>query len=200
MPYFSMLRPAAILAISLCTIVESQQPNAGVIRFKGVGVDVATQSRFLIIQAEDLGMAHSIDKATFEALEKGWVNSAGVLVPAPWFPEVLRWSRSHPSADLGVQLDLNADWSSYRWRPLSGVQKQSGITDSGGYLSSSSAYVAQNANVADVETELRAQVDVAQRAGMPVIHSGKNALDFSIPSSVYSSFLSCVRNPSTSSR
>jgi len=51
-------------------------------------------------------MAHSIDKASFEALEKGWVTTAGILVPGPWFPEVLRWSRSHPNADLGVRLDL----------------------------------------------------------------------------------------------
>ena len=58
--------------------------------------------RLLVIQTEDLGMAHSIDKASFEALEKGWVTTAGILVPGPWFPEVLRWSHNHPNADLGI--------------------------------------------------------------------------------------------------
>ena len=76
-------------------------------------------------------MAHSIDKASFEALEKGWVTTAGILVPGPWFPEVLRWSRNHPNADLGIRLDLNADWSSYRWRPVSGLHRGSGLTDPG---------------------------------------------------------------------
>ena len=94
----------------------------------------AAGARLLVIQAEDLGMAHSIDKASFEALEKGWVTTAGILVPGPWFPEVLRWSRSHPNADLGVWLDLNSDWSSYRWRPVSGLERGSGLTDPGGYL------------------------------------------------------------------
>jgi len=79
-------------------------------RFEAYGPN----ARFLIIQAEDLGMAHSIDKASFEALEKGWVTSAGVLVPGPWFPEVVRWSKRHPRADIGIRLDLNSDWSSYR--------------------------------------------------------------------------------------
>ena len=74
----------------------------------GYGAD----ARLLVIQAEDLGMAHSIDKAGFEALEKGWVTSAGILVPGPWFPEVLRWSRNHPSADLGIHLHLKTDSSS----------------------------------------------------------------------------------------
>jgi hypothetical protein len=130
----------------------------------------AADSRLLVIQAEDLGMAHSIDKASFEALEKGWVTTAGILVPGPWFPEVLRWSRSHPNADLGVRLDLNSDWSSYRWRPVSGLQRGSGLTDPGGYLSSSQISVAQHATPAEVEGELRAQIDMAKRAGIPITH------------------------------
>jgi hypothetical protein len=130
----------------------------------------AADARVLVIQAEDLGMAHSIDKASFEALEKGWVTSAGVLVPGPWFPEVLRWSRSHPNSDLGMRLDLNADWSSYRWRPVSGAQKGSGLTDPGGYLSSSQIFVSQHATPAEVESELRAQIDMAKRAGIQITH------------------------------
>ena len=62
-----------------------------------------SSSRFLVIEAEDLGMAHSIDKASFAAFENGWVTSAGVLAPAPWFPEVVRWARTHPNSDLGLQ-------------------------------------------------------------------------------------------------
>jgi predicted glycoside hydrolase/deacetylase ChbG (UPF0249 family) len=127
-------------------------------------------ARLLVIEAEDLGMAHSVDKASFEALEKGWVTTAGILVPGPWFPEVLRWSRNHPNADLGVRLDLNADWSSYRWRPVSGLQRGSGLTDPGGYLSSSSVNVAKHATPAEVEDETRAQIEMAKRAGIPISH------------------------------
>jgi len=130
----------------------------------------AADARLLVIQAEDLGMAHSIDKASFEALEKGWVTTAGILVPGPWFPEVLRWSRNHPHADLGIRLDLNSDWSSYRWRPISNLQKGSGLTDPGGYLSSSQAYVAQHATPAEAEGEVRAQIEMAKRAGIPISH------------------------------
>jgi predicted glycoside hydrolase/deacetylase ChbG (UPF0249 family) len=129
-----------------------------------------TNTRHLLIEAEDLGMSHSIDKASFEALEKGWVTTAGILVPGPWFPEVLRWSRSYPNADLGIRLDLNSDWSSYRWRPVSGLQRGSGLTDPGGYLPSTERYVAQHATPAEVEGEARAQIDMAKRAGIPITH------------------------------
>jgi hypothetical protein len=145
-------------------------------------------ARVLVIQAEDLGMAHSIDKASFEALEKGWVTSAGVLVPGPWFPEVLRWSRSHPNADLGIRLDLNADWSSYRWRPVSSLQKGSGLTDPGGYLSSSSVLVAQHATPAEVEGELRAQIDMAKRAGMQITHLDDHMRTLMVTQALFQSY------------
>jgi predicted glycoside hydrolase/deacetylase ChbG (UPF0249 family) len=158
------------LAVGLCAWAAAQQASTTRPKTVVENLGYATGARLLVIQAEDLGMAHSIDKASFEALEKGWVTAAGVLVPGPWFPEVLRWSRSHPNADLGVRLDLNADWSSYRWRPVSGLQKGSGLTDQGGYLSSSSVTVAQHATPAEVEGELRAQIDMAKRAGIQISH------------------------------
>jgi hypothetical protein len=157
-------------AIGLCLSGTAQQALPVQQKTVAEALGYAADARVLVIQAEDLGMAHSIDKASFEALEKGWVTSAGVLVPGPWFPEVLRWSRSHPNADLGIRLDLNADWSSYRWRPISRLQKESGLTDPGGYLSSSSAAVAQHSTAEEVEGELRAQIDMAKRAGIPVTH------------------------------
>jgi hypothetical protein len=131
-------------------------------------------ARLLMIEAEDLGMAHSIDKASFEALEKGWVTTAGILVPAPWFPEVARWARNHPAADLGIQLDLNSDWSSFRWRPVSNLPKGEGIVDPSGYMMTSDQYVAVHADPASAEGEVRAQLDLAKKAGISLSHLDKH--------------------------
>jgi len=129
-------------------------------------------SRLLVIEAEDLGLAHSIDRATFEALDKGWVTTAEVLVPAPWFGEVARWAKAHPNADLGVRLALNSDWTCCHWRPVSNLLPESGLIDNNGYLSASWHYVEHHAKAEDAEKETRAQIEQALRAGIPITHLG----------------------------
>ena len=127
-------------------------------------------ARVLVIQGEDLGMAHSVDSATFDALEKGWITTANVLAPGPWFPEVVRWARNHPNADLGIQLDLNSEWKSFCWRPLSDPAKDSGLIDRFGYLPASNGFVAGHAKPEAVEAEVRAQIEMARNAGIPIWH------------------------------
>jgi chitin disaccharide deacetylase len=173
------------LIFGLCTLGFAQQGLATTAKTVAEELSYSKNTRLLLIQAEDLGMAHSIDKATFEALEKGWVTTAGVLVPGPWFPEVLRWARQHPNNDLGIRLDLNSDWSSYRWRPVSPLPRESGLTDAGGYLSSSYQYVAAHATPADVEGEVRAQIDLAKRTGVAFTHLDSHMLTMMVTPALF---------------
>src|SRR6476620_226889 len=123
-------------------------------------------ARLLVIHADDLGGAHTINRAIFEALEKGWVTSASVLVPCPWFPEVARWAKSHPEADLGIHLALNSEWTSFRWGPVSPANKVQSLLDDQGYLPPLETEVVQKAKLPEVELELRAQIDRAKKAGI----------------------------------
>lgn len=127
-------------------------------------------ARLLVIHADDLGMNHSVNRATFDALEKGWITSSSILVPCPWFPEVAKWAREHPNADVGVHQALNSEWTSFRWGPVSPKDKVLSLLDADGYLPLDTPDVKQNAKPSEVETELRAQIDRAQSAGIHVTH------------------------------
>lgn len=127
-------------------------------------------SRLLIIHADDFGMMHTVNVAIEEAMEKGWVNSASIMVPCPWFPEVAKWAKAHPDADLGIHLTLNADWTPERWRPISPQPKGSSLLDADGYLPLLTEEVVAKAKMNDVETELHAQIDQAQAAGIHLSH------------------------------
>jgi predicted glycoside hydrolase/deacetylase ChbG (UPF0249 family) len=127
-------------------------------------------ARLLVIHADDLGMSHSVNRATFEAFEGGWITSASILVPCPWFPEVVRWARAHPQADLGIHLAVNSEWTTFRWGPLSPRDEVESLLDADGYLPLVEADVVARARSSDIERELRAQVDAARKAGITISH------------------------------
>ena len=127
-------------------------------------------ARLLIIHADDFGMSHSVNRATSEALTNRWITSASVLVPCPWFPEVVAFARAHPDADLGIHMAVNSEWTPFRWGPVSGPGAVPSLLDKDGYLPLLEDMVVAQAKPAEVERELRAQVDKAKAAGIPLTH------------------------------
>ena len=127
-------------------------------------------ARLLVIHSDDLGMSHSVNRATFEALEKGWITSSSILVPCPWFPEVVHFARSHPDADLCIHLALNSEWTSYRWFPLSAKEKVPSLLDAEGYMPMEETTVARQARPNEAAMELQAQIERAQSAGINLSH------------------------------
>ena len=156
----------AMLGFSWAVWGQSTPPSKSVAERLGY----PGSARLLVIHADDFGMSHSVNRAIEESLEKHWVTSASILVPCPWFPEVARWAKTHPEADLGIHLALNSEWTTLRWGPVSAQAKGSSLLDSDGYLPLTTDYVAAHAKISDVETETHAQIDKAKAAGINLTH------------------------------
>lgn len=156
----------AVSLLLICLPSAAQTPTGSVAERLGYPAD----ARLLILHADDLGMMRSVNRATFEALEQGWITSASILVPCPWFPEVARFAREHPDLDLGIHLALNSEWTGYRWGPVSPRALVPSLLDEDGYLALLEGMVAQRASPADVEQELRAQIEHTQAAGIRITH------------------------------
>lgn len=127
-------------------------------------------AKLLIVHADDLGVAHSEDKASFAAMERGSVTSASIMVPCPWFPEVAAYAATHPGADLGLHLTLTSEWNFFKWGPVADRQNVPGLVNRNGYFFSSVDSVIKSSNATEVEKELRAQIEKAKKAGIDITH------------------------------
>ena len=127
-------------------------------------------AKLLIVHADDLAVAHSVNTASFDALDKNAVNSASIMVPCPWLTEVAAYAKIHPDADLGLHLTLTSEWKIYRWGPVESKDKVSSLLDPAGYLWSEVAPAARNIKPDDAQREIRAQVEHAVAAGIHPTH------------------------------
>ena len=127
-------------------------------------------AKLLIIHADDLGVTHSENAASISAMEKGSVNSASIMVPCPWFPEMAAYARVHPEKDFGLHLTLTSEWKYYKWGPVTPAANVRGLVDKNGFFYSSVDSVIQNASAAEVEQEMRSQVMRAMQFGVTPTH------------------------------
>jgi predicted glycoside hydrolase/deacetylase ChbG (UPF0249 family) len=159
----SLLRASVVLFLSASTLPAQTKTIAE-------RLGHPANSKLLIIHADDLGAAHSVDAASFDALDKGAVSSASIMMPTPWVTEVAAYARAHPNADLGLHLTLTAEWETFRWGSIAPADKVSSLLDSTGTFPSEDSVVAKRAKPAEAEREIRAQVDRALELGIRPTH------------------------------
>lgn len=160
--YSSTLSLAIVLG--LLTTVRGQSPSLA------ERLGYPRDAKLLIVHADDLGMAHSVNAATIKGLESGLVNSGSIMVPCPWFSEIATYARSHPKADLGLHLTLTSEWTTYRWGPVLSKDRVTSLLDKTGFLYLTESEAASHVNTQEVEAEIRAQIERARSFGIEPTH------------------------------
>lgn len=127
-------------------------------------------AKLLIVHADDLGMAHSVNAASIKAFETGLVNSGSIMVPCPWLPEIAAYARKFPDADLGLHLTLTSEWSLFRWGPVLSKDRVPSLLARDGYLYPTETEAASRADAREAEAEVRAQIERARAAGIQPTH------------------------------
>src|SRR5918999_604641 len=127
-------------------------------------------AKLLILHADDLGVAHSVNAASLEALDRGAISSASVMVPTPWITEVAAYARAHPDADLGLHLTLTSEWKTYRWGAVLSKDRAPTLYAPDGYLYPTEGVAASHIDVREAEAEIRAQIARARAFGIRPTH------------------------------
>lgn len=134
--------------------------------FVRVGIAQTPPPR-LIIRGDDMGYAHGGNEALIKCYKDGIETSIEVLVPSPWFPEAVQMLAENPTVDVGIHLTLSSEWDNIKWRPLSDCPS---LRDADGYFYPmiypnknypKRSVIENNWQLADVEKEFRAQIELA---------------------------------------
>lgn len=123
----------------------------------------------VIVNADDFGFCPSVNEGIVLAHREGILTSATLMANAPGFDQAVDLSRENPNLGIGVHLNI------VRGRPLSDPARiSSAVAPDGRFWGSVYKIIrkhyARSIRLADVETEWRAQIEKALRAGIAVTH------------------------------
>jgi predicted glycoside hydrolase/deacetylase ChbG (UPF0249 family) len=135
------------------------------------------------VRGDDMGYTHSGNEALIKCYKEGIETSIEVIVPSPWFKEAVKLLNQNPGVDVGIHLAITSEWENVKWRPLTDCKS---IRDSSGYffpmVFPNKNYPGQSIsenkwNIADIEKELRAQIEMALKY-LPRISHISNHMGF----------------------
>jgi predicted glycoside hydrolase/deacetylase ChbG (UPF0249 family) len=185
------MRKLPVLMIALF-VLPAASPHAslgGQTRSVAERLGYPADAKLLIIHADDLAVAHSVDAASFAALDQKAVSSASIMVPCPWLTEVADYAKSHPDADLGLHLTLNSEWRTYRWGPVAPKDQVPSLLAPDGYLFGDGGGFRAHAKADEVEREIRAQIERAVKLGIHPTHLDSHMGSLFLTLDVFSVFV-----------
>ncbi len=151
---------------SLNRLVEAERGKTN--RLLGYPAD----ARLLIINADDLGMCHSVNTAIFNALQNGIVCSATLMVPCPWALHAMQFLAAHPEIPFGIHLTMISDWANYRWGPVTPKEMVPSLIEGTGYFHNFEGmqeFLVQ-VDLSELEMEFRSQIEAVFSAGLQPTH------------------------------
>jgi predicted glycoside hydrolase/deacetylase ChbG (UPF0249 family) len=175
LPLLKRVLPVISLTLALlyiCGASARAQASGASVEVKPLAARLGypTDAKLLIVHADDIGVAHSVNVATFKAFESGLVTSGSIMIPCAWLPEVAAYARTHTDADLGLHLTLTSEWATYRWGGVLSKERAPTLYAADGYLYPSESEASSHADVREAEAEVRAQIARARAFGISPTH------------------------------
>lgn len=127
-------------------------------------------AKLLIIHADDLGLSHGTNKSVIEAFKIGGINSGSIMVPCPWFPEIADFAKNNCHLDIGIHITLTSEWDNYFFGGVAPEKCIPNLLNDKGYFYPSNQEFSKHANLAEVEIEIRAQIERAISFGIKPTH------------------------------
>ena len=159
----SLMLPFLLLMTMVSCSNEKKHTNAEKLGFPA-------GRKIILMHCDDAGMCDEANIAVQHYFETGDIQSAAVMVPCPYAEEMIQWAKTKESPDLGVHLTLTSEWKTWRWGPVADSLKVPGLVDQEGKMWHDVPDVLMHATTAEIETEVRAQIDKVLGMGFKPTH------------------------------
>jgi len=126
--------------------------------------------KILILHADDAGMSVEANAAVQKYLLASEIQSTAVMMPCAAAAAMIAWAISHPQFDVGIHSTLTSEWKTWRWGPVTDRTLVPGLLDPDGFLWKEVIGVVLRANTAEVDREIRSQIDAAIKQGWQPTH------------------------------
>lgn len=127
-------------------------------------------SKLLIIHADDMGLAQSVNAATIKAFSEKGITSGSIMVPCPWAYEMADYIKNNPGLDVGIHLTLTAEWELYKWDGVCSSDKIQSLLDNQGFFYPSVEAFGKAVRADEAEKEIRSQIERAIAWGIEPTH------------------------------
>ncbi len=131
------------------------------------------QSIHLLVRADDMGCSNSVNRACIDSYKNGIARSVEIMPSTPWFFQAVEMLKDTPEYDAGVHLTLTSEWDLLKWGPL--TQSPTLVDPNGHFFprtgyGDNTGFLSNHPSMAEVENELRAQIELAQEHIPQVTH------------------------------
>lgn len=164
-----MLKVESIILLLVCQL--ALQPECLGQRNLAEKLGYDHDAKLLIIHADDMGVAHAENAATIKAMDEGSVNSASVMMPCSWAHETAEYAvQNAGDHDIGLHLTVTCEWDTYKWGPVAPKDDVPSLTDEFGYFHPDCSPYAEDAQIGEIEKEVRAQIELARQMSIDPTH------------------------------
>lgn len=125
----------------------------------------------LLSRGDDAGLCHTANSAIRDACEKGILRNVSMMAPAPVFEQAAELFRDLPGIDLGLHVDLTAEWANMQWGPVAPVEAvPSLVTGDGVFPHTCQDMDTQGVLLEHMQIEVTAQLDKARKLGLGITY------------------------------
>jgi chitin disaccharide deacetylase len=119
----------------------------------------------VVVNADDLGMSHTVNEAIFSLMERGRLTSASILANAPGTEEAVRYTREFSRCSFGAHLNI------VEFEPLSQAPGLAGMVGKDGRLQFLPANFPINASILHaIYVEFKMQIERLLSHGVTLTH------------------------------